>query len=262
MEYLRVGLIQMDSQNSLDLNLEKAERLILSAVNQGGEFILLPEVFNFRGSRSQMIEQAETIDGTSVSWARLLAKTHGVWILIGSFCEQTPLDDKRVYNTSVLINPSGEIDAIYRKMHLFEATVSGVHISEPSTFLAGDQPVLTHVKGVALGLSICFDLRFPELYQNYARIGARMCAVPSSFTRPTGESHWDILCRARAVDYQQFVLAPNQVGVGAGGVESYGHSMVVDPWGRVLVCGDGITESAYMATLDFNERGFYRKVPD
>lgn len=256
MKQLRVALVQMNTGSDLSDNLDQASQLIQKAAAGGANFVLLPEVFNFRGKSPELIAHGESMEGPSVTLVRSLARTHGVWILIGSFCELSDDIAGKVYNTSVLVNPDGKVVSTYRKMHLFEAVVSGKRISEPDTFLPGDTPVLTKVAGISTGMSICFDLRFPELYRGYMKMGAKMCMVPASFTRPTGEAHWETLCRARAIDYRLFVLAPNQVGIGSGGVPSYGNSLVIDPWGRVLVRGDAVSTDVYFADLNFEESGF------
>jgi predicted amidohydrolase len=178
-----------------------------------------------------------------------LTKRYSGWILAGSICEAID-QSRKVYNTSVLIGPQGII-CIYRKTHCFNAIVNGIEISESKTFETGHSPTLGSVQGIPVGLSICFDLRFSELYLSYRQQGAKILCIPAAFTSPTGEAHWEVLLRARAIESQCFVIAPNQVGKGAYPTPSYGHSMIVDPWGKILAKGDPESEGVWQADLDF-----------
>ncbi len=232
MDPLTIALVQMNATDNRDENLDKACRLVSQAIAQKAEFILLPEMFNFRPIQGTSIREPETINGTSITTLQAQAKEHGVSILAGSIAESI-IDSDKVYNSSVLINRKGEIQCVYRKIHLFDADLDAASVRESHVYEAGERPELASVQGFNCGLSICFDLRFPTLYQYYAQKKADCILVPSSFMSPTGKAHWEVLLRARAIETQSYVLAPNQVGVGAFGVDTYGHSMVVDPWGAV-----------------------------
>lgn len=233
---MNVVLIQMNAGLEKGKSVEKALKMVRAAIDKGAEFILLPEVFNYRGPAKGYElcnEIAEEIPGPSTEKLFSIAKENNVHILAGSIYEKTP-DQNKVYNTSILIDNSGWVNAKYRKIHLFKAQVDGKYIDESKTFLAGDLPVVGKIGKFKVGLSICFDLRFPELYREYYKQGVDIIAIPSSFTYRTGEAHWETLLRARAIENQCYVLAPNQVGIG-NGVRTYGHSMIVGPWGDILI---------------------------
>jgi predicted amidohydrolase len=180
-----------------------------------------------------------------------LAAHRRVYVLAGSVAESVP-GSKKTYNTSCLIDPQGRIQAAYRKMHLFDVDLPGKKIRESDRCLRGKKPVVGRIGGAGgmrCGLSICYDLRFPELYREYALLGAQILFVPSNFTRQTGQDHWEPLLRARAIENQCFVLAPGQSGVGSQGVLSHGTSMILDPWGRVLAKAPGSGETILFARL-------------
>lgn len=234
---MNVTLIQMNAGLEKGKNVEKTLELVREAIDKGAEFILLPEVFNYRGPAKGFelcSEIAEEIPGPSTEKLISLAKENNVHILAGSIYEKIP-DQFKVYNTSILIDSNGRVNARYRKIHLFKAQVDGSCIDESETFLAGDLPVVGKVGDFMVGLSICFDLRFPELYREYFKQRVDIIVIPSSFTYRTGEAHWETLLRARAIENQCYVLAPNQVGIDGNGVRTYGHSMIVGPWGDVLI---------------------------
>ncbi|NBV84108.1 carbon-nitrogen hydrolase family protein, partial [bacterium] len=178
-----------------------------------------------------------------------LAKNYNVTILLGSIIQTIEGHDK-VFNTSILINDDGGVTAQYSKIHLFDVDVDHKQFRESDTFERGTQPVIAMVDDVAVGLSICYDLRFPELFRYYSAHGVKIACIPSSFTRPTGQAHWETLVRARAIENLMFVIAPNQVGVGSGGVPTYGNSLIVDPWGHVLARGNDQSEDVLVADLD------------
>lgn len=246
---MRVALVQMGSGADKAANLAMAKMLVGQAIRGQARFILLPEVFNVRVDGGDVLARAETIPGPSLLPFMKIARKNSVWILAGSITEKGA--DGKVYNTSVLIDNEGRIGAVYRKIHLFDVAVAGTDISESKQFQSGNDPVLADVDGLGLGMSVCYDLRFPELYRGYSKAGAQILSVPSSFTSVTGELHWEVLLRARAVENQCFVLAPNQIGVGAGGIASFGHSMVVSPWGQVLAKGSAHEEEIVLSDLDF-----------
>jgi len=253
---MRVAALQLNSTADKDRNLAIAERLIRAAASAGADLVALPEKWNLLGTPDELRAGAESLDGETLdavaSWARSL----GIAILAGSIPER-PADGDRLFNTSVLIDAAGEPVAIYRKIHMFDVDVGGVAYRESEVERPGEEIVTAslEVRGeeVELGLTVCYDLRFPELYRILAVRGARLLCVPSAFTATTGRAHWEPLLRARAIENQAFVLAPGQVGEAAPHYESWGHSMVIDPWGRILAeAPDG--EGFVCADLDLREQ--------
>jgi deaminated glutathione amidase len=230
-------------------NVEKAERLIRLAAARGAQLVALPEVFNWRGKRADEPAAAESLEGETLSLMGCLARQLKINLLAGSITEHAPGENKR-YNTSVLFGPQGERLAIYRKIHLFDVDLpERVTIKESDAKLSGDEAVTAATELGTLGLSICYDVRFPELYRRLAFAGARILTIPSAFTFPTGEAHWEILVRARAVENQCFVIAPAQFGPNVHGFSDYGNSMIVDPWGKVLARAPD-QEGVIIAPLD------------
>ena len=213
--------------------------------------ICLPEIFHCRGHELATSEKKEPLPGPSLTPFLEFAKTNSVWILAGSVFESVE-DRTRAYNTSCLIDPNGKISAVYRKIHLFDVNVDNKKIMESASFIPGDSPTIGQVGDKSLGMSVCYDLRFPELYREYSKQPVDMISIPASFTKTTGKAHWHTLIRARAIENQCFALAPNQVGRGAYDVETYGHSLIVDPWGDIIAEGSGDQEELVIATLDFS----------
>jgi deaminated glutathione amidase len=231
---VRAAAIQMNSTADKQRNLATAERLVRAAAADGSTLVVLPEKFNLIGTHEQLVEGAERLDGRTLSWARALARELGIDLVAGSIAERRDGRDK-LANTSVHIGPDGVDRAAYRKIHMFDVTVGGREYRESDVEEAGEEIVVSAADdGVSLGLTVCYDLRFPELFRILAVRGARVLAVPSAFTAVTGAAHWDTLVRARAIENQAFVVAADQVGVHTGGNESYGGSQIVDPWGDVL----------------------------
>jgi predicted amidohydrolase len=210
---------------------------------------VLPEKWTAIGSNEQLLAAAEPLEGATVQWARALARELRLDLVAGSFCERVPGQD-RLANTCVHLDPSGELRAVYRKIHMFDVDVGGRRYRESDLEDPGEEIVLSStVRGVELGLSICYDLRFPELYRILAVRGARLLTVPAAFTVPTTRDHWETLLRARAIENQAFVIAANQVGEHPAGHRSGGRSMIIDPWGIVLTqAPDG--EGYILADLD------------
>lgn len=229
---LRVACVQLNSRDDVEANVATASALVERAAAAGARLIALPETWSLKGRMCDILGGGEPLDGPSLSRMRELAGTLGVYVLAGSIYETTDRPD-RFFNTSVLFGPGGERVAVYRKLHLFDAISGEVEYRESDVLDAGDEVVVAQVDGVGVGLSICYDLRFPELYQRLALSGARLLAVPAAFTAYTGAAHWHVLLRARAIETGCFVLAPDQVGFHTRRNECYGHSLIVDPWGRV-----------------------------
>jgi predicted amidohydrolase len=233
---MRVAVVQMTSVDDVDRNLVSAAELIREAAERGAELIALPENFAYLRREGLPIPCAQGLDGPIVGFLREHARNHETWILGGTFPEAAE-GGERVYNTSVLVRPDGEVDAVYRKIHLFDVdlrSAGGDTFAESETIAPGKDVVVAQTPFGGLGMSVCYDVRFPELYRAHAAREARFLAVPSAFARETGKDHWEVLLRARAIENQAFVLAPAQCGVHNRDRASYGHSMIVDPWGQIL----------------------------
>jgi len=253
---MRAAVIQLNSTAEVDRNLATAERLVRDAAGQGAELIALPEKWNLLGGPDEVLAAAEAIEGPSLSAASSWAAELGVTLLAGSISERVA-GAERLSNTSVLFGPRGESLAVYRKIHMFDVDVGGVSYRESATERAGEEIVLARIEAgedeLELGMTVCYDLRFPELFRILSVRGARLVSVPSAFTATTGRDHWEVLLRARAIENQAFVIAPDQVGEAPPHYDSWGHSMIVDPWGRVLATveeGEGFA----MADLDLGEQ--------
>ena len=225
----------MTSTADLPANLAAARELVGSAASQGARLIALPENFAFLRREGEVIPCAQGLDGEIVGLVKSLAREHDVWLLGGTFPEAA--EGSRIYNTSVLASPAGDLAAVYRKIHLFDVDLSadgGGAYRESNIVAPGEDVVVAQTPFGELGLSVCYDVRFPELYRRMAEGGARFLAVPSAFTPETGKDHWEVLLRARAIENQAFVLAPAQCGRHSEDRSSYGRSMIIDPWGLVL----------------------------
>ena len=232
---MRVAVVQLTSTDDLPANLEATRRAVGEAAEGAAELVALPENFAYLRREGEPIPCAEALDGEIVGTLRELARTHRVRI-IGGTCPEAIPNDRRVYNTSVLISPDGEIEAVYRKIHLFDVDLgsAGGAYTESATIAAGKEVVVADTPIGAIGLSVCYDLRFPELYRAMADRDVRWIAVPSAFTPTTGKDHWEVLLRARAIENQAFVLAPAQCGRHSPERSSHGRSLILDPWGLVL----------------------------
>jgi deaminated glutathione amidase len=242
---LRVACVQINSSPSKAENLERMEPLVARAAATGADLVLLPEKWNGLGSHEILLDVAEPLDGGETveamsGWAR----THGITLVGGSIAERREGREK-LSNTCVVFDAEGDVEAVYRKIHMFDVEVGGVVYRESDVEEPGDGPVSCDVEGWRLGLTVCYDLRFPELYRILAVEGAELVTVPAAFTLYTGKDHWELLLRARAVENQCYVLAANQWGV-VEGKSSYGRSSIVDPWGVVLAQapdGDGVVSA-------------------
>jgi deaminated glutathione amidase len=247
---VRVAAVQLQSTEDMDRNLADADRLTRAAAADGAELVVLPERLDIRGNAADYAARAEPLDGRPVTWARDTARELGIDIVAGSVAERRE-GHERVANTSVHAGPDGELKAIYRKIHMFDVEVGGVAYRESEHSEPADEIVVSETaNGLGLGLTICYDLRFPELYRILALRGARIVTIPAAFTRVTGEAHWEILLRARAIENQVFVIAPGQGRLPGPDRDSYGNSMIVDPWGEVLARAGGEGASFVAADLD------------
>jgi deaminated glutathione amidase len=253
---IKTAVIQMDSSNDKEQNIATALRLCNEAIQQKANFIALPEMFNLRLEKYSS-DETESIPGPSLMPFIDFAKTNNVYILAGSIAEHVPGTD-RCLNTSVLIDNNGNINARYSKIHLFDVDIDNKKIEESKSYIPGKEAVLGSVFNIPVGLSICFDLRFPKLYRSYFEKGAKILCVPASFTKTTGEAHWEMLLRARAIENQCFVIAPNQIGIGPGHISSYGNSLIIDPWGSILSRGSSDKEEILIADLDLKQLDIIR----
>jgi deaminated glutathione amidase len=281
---MRVAAVQTTATSSPEGNLEAAAALVEEAAGTGAELVVLPEYFSVAGNRRHLRAHAEGLDGPTATWAAELAGRYRIWLLAGSFPEapDPPSGSSqdagasgadRLHNTSCLFDPDGSLAAVYRKAHLFDVDLAGTAVRESATIAPGNQlcAATLHRDGGArepepaggwphdgapvLGLSICYDLRFPEVYRILALQGATIMAVPAAFTAATGPSHWELLLRARAVENEVFVIAAGQVGALPPGMPAcHGHSMIVDPWGTVLAERSDPTPGVVVADLDPGEQ--------
>ncbi len=251
----KAAVIQLNSRRDIGRNMAQAEELVRAAANDGAKFIATPENTNFLGPQEDKARLAEKLDGPTCSHFAGLAKELEATILLGSFNERGESVVK-CRNCSVLFSPAGEIIATYRKIHLFDIDLAGkVRTMESDTIVPGSAPVIADTPLGKFGLSICYDLRFPELYLKLVNDGATLLTIPSAFTEPTGRDHWEVLLRARAIETQCYVIAPAQVGEheDEGLRRSWGHSMIVSPWGEVVaeVGNDG--PGYALADIDLKE---------
>jgi deaminated glutathione amidase len=246
---MRAAAIQLNATDDVARNLDTARRLVDAAIADGATLILLPEKWTVLGSPQQLRSGAQPLDGPAITWAQETAAAHGVDIVAGSFSERVE-GSERLRNTSVHVGPDGEIRAVYRKVHMFDVEVDGTQYRESDTEQPGDELVVSAAAdGTPLGMSVCYDLRFPELYRELAVAGARILLVPSAFTLATTRDHWEVLLRARAIENQSFVVAANQIGRDGAGNRTGGRSMIVDPWGLVLASAPD-EQTSISANLD------------
>jgi predicted amidohydrolase len=232
---LGVAVTQWRATNQLGSNLTIAINMIRSAGEQGADLVTLPENCLFLGSNSEMRANALSIDAPAIRELSSAAKESNVTVVLGGFKR---IDESgRVYNTALVIDGDGEMVGGYDKIHLFDAKVGGQSFDASSVESRGDTPVMLLVKGIRIGLTICYDVRFPELYRQLALAGAEVILVPAAFTYTTGRAHWEVLLRARAIENGAFVVAPATIrgDEGSSGFQTYGHALVVNPWGEVLM---------------------------
>jgi predicted amidohydrolase len=250
---VRVAAVQLNSTADPSANLASADRLTRAAAADGAKLIVLPEKWTSIGSDEQQRDAAETLEGPAITWARAIARELEIDLVAGSILERVPGHEK-LANTSVHVDPQGEVRASYRKLHMFDVEVAGRSYRESDIEEPGEEIVTSETAdGVQLGLSICYDLRFPELYRILAVRGARIIAVPAAFTLATTRDHWETLLRARAIENQAFIVAANQVGAHPAGHRSGGRSMIVDPWGLILAQAPD-REGHVLAELDLERQ--------
>ena len=254
---LRAAAVQLTATPDKARNLETADRLVRRAAADGARLVVLPEKWSLLGRGADLRDGAEPIDGLAVTWARDAARELGIDLVAGSVAERVD-GDAKLRNTSLHIGPDGEVKAVYRKVHMFDVEVEGTVYRESDHEAPGDDVVLSATAdGVELGLTVCYDVRFPELYRILAVRGARIVTIPAAFTVPTTRDHWEVLVRARAIEDQCFVIAANQVGEHAEGLRSGGRSMIVDAWGLVLAQAAD-SETVITADLDLDAQAAIR----
>jgi predicted amidohydrolase len=249
---LTAAVIQLNSQDDVSRNLARCAALVAEAARAGAQLAVLPENFAYMGGdEAAKRGLAEKADGRGpiVGAVAAIAKEHGIHVVAGGMPEKSE-DPERPYNASVMVDPAGSVVAVYRKVHLFDVDLAdGTSLRESASTTAGHDPVVARVRDVPVGMTVCYDLRFPEIFRALERRGARVITVPSAFTLTTGKDHWHVLLRARAIEDQVFVLAAAQHGKHPKGRQTYGKSLIVDPWGDVLAqCGEG--EGFALARLD------------
>jgi predicted amidohydrolase len=255
---IRAAAVQLHSTPDRERNLAAADRLVRDAAAAGAELVVLPEKWPVLGTPEQTAAAAEPLDGPTLAWACGIAAELGIDLVAGSFSERLE-GEERNGNTSVHVGPDGTPRATYRKIHMFDVDVGGTSYRESDHERPGEEAVVTRAaNGVEIGLSVCYDLRFPELYRALAVAGARVLVVPSAFTLATTREHWEVLLRARAIEDQAFVVAANQVGEHAPGLRSGGRSMIVDPWGVVLAQAPD-KETVVLADLDLDRLAEVRR---
>jgi deaminated glutathione amidase len=255
---VRAAVVQLNSTNETDRNLAMADRLVRAAAADGAQLVVLPEKWSAIGTAEELRSAAQPLDGPAIAWARRTAAELGIDLVAGSIPERVTGRDK-LSNTSVHVGPDGELRGVYRKIHMFDVVVDGTRYHESESEEPGEEIVVSEAAGgVEVGLSICYDLRFPELFRILAVRGARVIALPSAFTLATTRDHWEVLVRARAIENQAFVLAANQIGEHGQGHRSGGRSMIVDPWGIVLaIAPDAVTHVT--ADLDLDRQASVRR---
>ncbi|MFH1038600.1 MAG: carbon-nitrogen hydrolase family protein [PVC group bacterium] len=255
---IHCAVIQMNSGDDREENLRQAETLVGEAADAGAQIVALPENFARMPDPQGPPPDGESREGPIVAWARRTAKKDKIYLLAGSFPERSRTPGK-AYNTSVLLSPEGAVLAAYRKIHLFDVTLPGGESHRESRrVIAGEEAVAAETPLGRMGMTICYDLRFGYLYRRLAELGALLVFVPAAFTEQTGEAHWEVLIRSRAIENQVFIAAPAQQGLHPGGRRTYGHSLIVDPWGTILAeitKGDGIA----LAALDLDYQAQVRK---
>ena len=247
---MKVGVVQMRSGVSVTENLAAVSALVREAAAQGAQLVATPEGTTLLDRRASATHPGEEV--ATLAALRALAAEAGVWLLVGSM--PVAAGDGRLANRSVLIGPAGEVIAEYDKIHMFDVTLSETEsYRESARYRPGQQMVLAQAAGATIGLTVCYDLRFPALYRRLAQAGAQVLAVPSAFTRTTGQAHWHVLLRARAIETGCFVIAPAQGGTHEDGRETFGHSLIVSPWGEVVAEIDEDAPGVLVAELDLAE---------
>jgi predicted amidohydrolase len=243
--------VQLCAGSDKDANFAAAERLVRHSVAQGAALVVLPEVCFWRGARAEEMAAAEEIPGPTCDRLARLARELGIHLVGGTLLERVAGQPKP-FNTAVLFDPQGQLIGRYRKTHLFDVDIPGhVSVRESDTRARGQEVVVVSTPVASIGLAVCYDLRFPELFRRLTDAGAQVVCLPSAFTFPTGSAHWEVLLRARAIENQVYIVAPNQIGRSPSGINDYGHSLIVDPWGTVVARATN-AETASVAEIDLD----------
>jgi len=249
---IAVAAVQLSSGSDVASNVNAALELVLRAAKRGATYIQLPEYFNYLGPAKRFNEVAEAVPGPTTARLGEIAKSRSVIIHIGSMLERSP-DATKCFNTSVIIDQTGQVVATYRKIHLFDIDVPDEVVQQESdSIAAGAKLVVASLTGFQLGMSVCFDVRFPEMYRELAVNGATVLAIPAAFNAATGRVHWEVLVRARAIENHAYVVAAAQVGITAEGIATHGHSLIIGPWGDVLAESKQHGPDLLVATLDMD----------
>ena len=246
---MKVAAVQLRCSADISDNLARATVAVHSAAQEGAGLVVLPELFASLGRTSEMRDVAEPLDGPTLAWAQQTAVHNHCAIVAGSFIERDS-DTSNLYNTSIAVGSDGSLLGSYRKIHLFDVDVEGARSKESDTFTAGIEPVVVEINGLRVGLTICFDLRFPELFRAETLLGADVLVVPAAFTATTGRDHWELLLRARAVENQTMVIAAAQWETSPDGIDRHGHSLIIDAWGRVLADAGPDSDTVVVAEFE------------
>jgi len=259
---MRVAAVQLNSTDETAANLASADSHVRAAAADGASLVVLPEKWTVMGAKDKLLAGAQALDGPAISWARAIAAELRIDLVAGSITERVP-GAQKLANTCVHVDPTGEIRALYRKIHMFDVEIDGKLYRESELEEPGDEIASSETaSGLPIGLAICYDLRFPELFRILALRGSLLITLPSAFTLPTTRDHWETLIRARAIENQAFLVAANQVGKHPDGYESGGRSMIVDPWGRVLASLGEHGEGHVVAEIDLAaQEQVRRKLP-
>lgn len=247
---MKVAAVQLHCSSDRSNNLARAATAVHSAAQDGAGVVVLPEMFALLDRPAAMREVAEPLDGPTLAWAQQLAIDTHCSLIAGSFVERDGDDPTKLFNTSIAVGSDGSLLGRYRKMHLFDVDIEGARSKESDTFSPGAEPVVVQIHGLRVGLTICYDLRFPELFRAESLQGADLIVVPSAFTAATGRDHWEPLLRARAIENQLMVIAPGQWGTSPDGIDRHGHSLIIDAWGRVLADAGAEGDTIILAEFD------------
>jgi len=253
--------VQMNSNSEKDRNLDVAERMIETAVEKGAQLVVLPELFSFLGELPKIHEAAEAMNGPTVKRLTQIAQTNQITLCAGSIAIADS-NTGNVLNRSILFGPMGQILETYDKIHCFDIKLPDVEVVESAYITHGSQLQVTATPIGHVGQAICYDLRFPELFRGLTQSGMQTCVMPSAFTQKTGAAHWEVLARARAIENQIFLVAPNQCGLYGNSIKCYGNSMIVDPWGKILAKADSSNPEVIVAEIDLEfQREVRRTLP-
>jgi predicted amidohydrolase len=258
-----VAAVQLHCSADTSDNFARATAAVQSAAHEGAGLVVLPELFASLGRTSAMRDAAEPLDGPTLAWAQQTAVHNHCAVIAGSIIERDPNDAQALYNTSIAVGSDGSLLGSYRKIHLFNVDIDGARSKESDTFRAGTTPTVVDIatsnSSIRVGLTICYDLRFPELFRGETLQGADLLVVPAAFTATTGRDHWELLLRARAVENQTMVIAAAQWGTSPDGIDRYGHSLIIDAWGRVLADAGPSDDTIIVAEFDASLQADIRK---